>query len=167
MRQPSDAVCDPLPPFDHRLTIEGKALRDALKLYIAAQGAVPDDSRDGFVDRAIYQCGRAFQGLIVLKGQFPRSETVYVTAPGLYFNAENRPSLEALVARIALTHTAELVDKGALQSYAVDGEGAPRRIQVRPGRPGRTEQRRRLKEERRLEEIRRTWFGRDSWAPGR
>ena len=167
MRQPSDAVCEALPPFDYRLTIEGRALREALKRYIAAQGAVPDDSCDGFVDRAIYQCGRAFQGLVVLKGQFPRSETVYVTAPGLYFNIENRQSLETLVARIALNHTVELVLKDVLQAYAVDKDGAPRRIQVRPGRPGRTEQRRRLKEERRLQEIRRAWFGRDSWAPGR
>lgn len=167
MRQLSDTACDPHPHSSHRLAIESQALREALKRFISAKGGVPDASSDGFVDRAIYQHGWAFEGLVVLKGQFPRGEVVYVTGPGLCFNAENRPSLEALVARIALNHTVELVYKVALLVHAVDGEGAPRRIQVRPGCPGRTEHRRRLKEERRLKDARRHWFGRDSWAPHR
>ncbi|GBD46855.1 hypothetical protein [Methylopila sp. Yamaguchi] len=167
MRQPSDTACDLHPHSSHRLAIESRALLEALKRFISAKGGVSDASSDGFVDRAIYQHDRAFEGLVVLKGQFPRGEVVYVTAPGLCFNAKNRPSLDALVARIALSHTAELVDKVALQAHAVDGDGAPRRIQVRPGRQGRTEHRRRLKEERRLRQIRREWFGRDSWEPGR
>lgn len=167
MRQPIDAAYHSCPRYDHRLATESRALREALRRFIVAQGAIPDESRDGYVDRAIYQHERAFEGLVVIKGQFPRSETVYVTAPGLFSGSENRPSLEKLVARIALLHTAELVHKDVLQGYAVDADGAPRRIQVRPGRPGRTEHRRRLKEERRLRQIRRDWFGRDSWEPGR
>ena len=60
MRQPTDPALPSHPLYDHRLAKESKALREALRRFISAQGAIPDESCDGYIDRAfISMSGRS------------------------------------------------------------------------------------------------------------